>query len=355
MVTAPRKPPGNDPRLKLGSAELEAASATAYPQVAGKASRFDVGMLAIVAAALGIGAVTWITLTAPPPAQPVASTSVTKPAVPLQASSTAAPAAPVPASAPAPTMLAQGGPLFPRPVSSLPANDSHAPVMIIDNSVPRIEGPSSKAAGGAQEGLAALLDPNEQFAARVGGAGENTSSRITDPAHTIPQGTVIPAVLETALNSDLPGFARAIVSRDIKGFDGSVVLVPRGSRLIGQYKSNLASGVKRMYVIWERVLRPDGVSIQLGSPATDEIGQAGIAGEVDTHFLKRFGAAMLLSVVSGLSTSNSGTAIVIGSTGGAQTAAADALGVDAKIPPTITVEQGSVIQVFVARDLHFGE
>jgi len=348
MANVPRKPPGNDPRLALGSAELEAASEAAYPQVAGKASKLDFGMLAIVAAALGIGAVTWITLNAQTsqPAQPAARPPAAKAAIHLQSSSS-----PVPAPAPLPSMIADGGPLYSRAVSSPPASgDLHAPGMIIDNSVPSAEGPPNKAAAGAT-----LLDPNEQFAARVGAVGENTSSRIADPAHTIPQGAVIPAVLETALNSDLPGFARAIVSRDIKGFDGSVVLVPRGSRLIGQYKSNLSSGVKRMYVIWERLLRPDGVSIQLGSPATDEIGQAGLAGEVDAHFLKRFGAAMLLTVVTGLATSHSGTAVVIGSSGGAQNAAADALGVDANIPPTITVEQGTVIQVFVARDLHFGE
>lgn len=353
MANVPRKPPGNDPRLALGSAELEAASKAAYPQVAGKVSKLDFGMLAIVAAALGIGAVTWITLTAhrSPPAQPATRAPVAASANHLQSSSS-----PGPAPAPLPSTNAQGGPLYSRANSSPPeSGDSHAPVMIIDNSVPRAEGPSNKtAAGAAQEGSAALLDPNEQFAARVAAAGENTSSRIADPAHTIPQGAVIPAVLETALNSDLPGFARAIVSRDIKGFDGRVVLVPRGSRLIGQYKSNLSSGVKRMYIIWERLLRPDGVSIQLGSPATDEIGQAGLAGEVNTHFFKRFGAAILLSVVTGLATSHSGTAVVIGS-GGAQSAAADALGVDARIPPTITVRQGTVIQVFVARDLHFGE
>ena len=74
MANVPRKPPGNDPRLALGSAELEAASEAAYPQVAGKASKLDFGMLAIVAAALGIGAVTWITLNAQTsqPAQPAA-------------------------------------------------------------------------------------------------------------------------------------------------------------------------------------------------------------------------------------------------------------------------------------------
>ena len=161
-------------------------------------------------------------------------------------------------------------------------------------------------------------------------------------------------MLETALNSDLPGFARAIVSRDVKGFDGSTVLVPRGARLIGQYKSGLSSGVTRAYIIWQRLIRPDGVSVQLGSPATDEIGQAGLEGEVDTHFLKRFGAAMLLSVVTGLSTSNSGMAVVIGSSG-AQNATTDALGVDAKISPTVKIAQGTVIQIFVAHDLNFGD
>jgi type IV secretion system protein VirB10 len=353
MAIAPRQPAGNDPRLKLGSDDLQAASAVTYPQVAGKAGRFDFGLLAIVAAALGIGAVTWISLTShrtAPPAVP-AHAAAASPNLSV-AHATPAAVTPVPVS---PAAI-QGGPLTLRPAATLPAaSDPRTPAMIIDNSAPAADGGAAKAAGGSGEGLASLLDPNEKFAARIGANGENTASHISDPAHTIPQGTVIPAVLETALDSDLPGFARAIVSRDIRGFDGSIVLVPRGSRLIGQYKSNLSSGVKRMYVIWERVLRPDGVSIQLGSPATDEIGRTGLAGEVETHFLKRFGAAMLLSVVSGLATSNSGTAIVIGSAGGAQTAASDALGVDARIPPTVTVEQGSVIQVFVAHDLHFGE
>jgi type IV secretion system protein VirB10 len=352
MANAPRKPPGNDPRLALGSADLEAASQAAYPQVAGAASKFDFGMLAIVAAALGMGAVTWFSLSGspPPPAQKTMRAPQAKPAMHLQVASATAPAL-----SPLSPVAARGGPPYPPTTATSTANtDARAPVMIIDNSAPPATAGADKAALAAQ-GNAALLDANEQFAARVGAAGENKSTRIADPAHTIPQGAVIPAVLETALNSDLPGYARAIVSRDVKGFDGAVVLVPRGSRLIGQYKSGLSSGVTRAFIIWERLIRPDGMSVQLGSPATDEIGQAGISGDVDTHFLKRFGAAMLLSVVTGLSSSNSGAAIVIGTSGGTQSAAADALGVDAKIPPTIKVMQGTVIQVFVARDLHFGE
>lgn len=350
MANTPRIPPGDDPRITLGSTELEAASQAAYPQVAGKASRFDAGMLAIVAAALAIGAITWITLTAQPAAKPAAveaRPAAVKPAIAMQVAPT------TPATPSQPPLLAHGGPPYPPPSATMPAaSDLRAPVMIIDNSAPPSAKPDKAAAA---QGNAPLLDSDEQFAARFGVSGEDKPSRITDPAHTIAQGAIIPAVLETALNSDLPGFARAIVSRDVRGFDGSLVLVPRGSRLIGQYKSGLLSGVTRAYVIWERLIRPDGMSIQLGSPATDSIGQAGLAGDVDTHFLKRFGAAVLLSVVTGLSTSHSGTAVIIGSSSGAQNATADALGVDAKIPPTVTIAQGTVIQVFVAHDLKFGE
>jgi type IV secretion system protein VirB10 len=302
-------------------------------------------MLGIVAAALGLGAITWVTLTSgqSQPPSPAAPVREARPVVALQAA---------PASAGLPNVPFHPGPAFSAvPAATLPVADTHTPVMIIDNSAPPAANPGKTAA----QGGAPLLDANDQFAARFGAASDNKPSRIADPAHTIPQGAVIPAVLETALNSDLPGFARAIVSRDVKGFDGSVVLVPRGSRLIGQYKSGLSSGVTRAFVIWERLIRPDGVSIQLGSPVTDEIGQTGLSGDVDSHFLKRFGAAMLLSVVNGLVTSHSGTAIVFGASTGGQGASTDALGVDARIPPTVRIAQGTVIQVFVAHDLPFGE
>ncbi|MGQ4828530.1 TrbI/VirB10 family protein, partial [Enterococcus faecalis] len=79
-------------------------------------------------------------------------------------------------------------------------------------------------------------------------------------------------------NSDLPGFVRAVVSRDVTGFDGNRVLIPAGSRLIGQYRSGLAAGQSRAFVIWTRMIRPDGVSVALGSPVTDTLGRAGLGG-----------------------------------------------------------------------------
>jgi type IV secretion system protein VirB10 len=173
---------------------------------------------------------------------------------------------------------------------------------------------------------------------------------------TVPQGTMIPAVLETALNSDLPGFTRAVVSRDVRSFDGSAVLIPRGSRVIGQYKSAAAQGQSRAFVVWTRILRPDGGSIQIGSAGADDLGRAGMAGKVDRHFFEQFSGAILLTVLEGgltaLSNNPSTTVVVGSSSGGGLGAAASALTPQA-IPPTIKVAQGSPIRIFVARDLDF--
>ena len=201
------------------------------------------------------------------------------------------------------------------------------------------------------------LNSDEQFAERVG-AGEPEKSRATllrNTQQTIPQGAMIPGVLETALNSDLPGYARAVVSRDVRGFDGSTVLVPRGSRVIGQYKSAVSQGQSRAFVIWTRIIRPDGASIQIASSGTDPLGRAGLEGTVDRHFFERFGGAVLLSVinagVASLARAPS-TQVVIGSNTDAASLGASALQ-PTTISPTIKVPQGSPIRIFVARDLDF--
>jgi len=171
----------------------------------------------------------------------------------------------------------------------------------------------------------------------------------------IAQGAIMTGVLETALDSDLPGFARAVVSRDVRGFDGSKVLIPRGSHVIGQYQSAVAQGQTRAFVIWTRIIRPDGASIQIGSPGTDTLGRAGLQGSVNTHFLERFSGAILLSVIYAGITSlarQPTTQVVIGSSQEAVNTGLSAL-VPTAIPPTIKVRQGAPIRIFVARDLDF--
>jgi type IV secretion system protein VirB10 len=228
-------------------------------------------------------------------------------------------------------------------------------------------GPTSAQAAAAAAGIPAANDTraaaDERFAARVAGTASSDvahASQMYDLGRTLPQGAVIAAVLETAINSDLPGSVRAVVSRDVRSFDGSRVLIPRGSKLVGQYKSAAAVGQTRAFVVWSRIISPTGVTIDVGSPATDRLGRGGLDGEVDTHFFRRFGASILLSVVSAgtqalanSATSGNNNTLVIGSPAQANQVASIALQKQIDIPDTIKVAQGAPVQVFVARDLDF--
>lgn len=201
------------------------------------------------------------------------------------------------------------------------------------------------------------LNDTEQFAQRVGDEATEQvrATAMRNPGRLVPQGAMIPGVLETAINSDLPGYTRAVVSRDVLSFDGKAVLIPRGSRLIGQYKNAVALGQSRAFIIWTRVIRPDGVSVQIGSPGTDDLGRGGLAGEVNRHFFRRFSGSILLSVLNaGVAAigQQPSTQISIGSPAAAAGLANSATQGD-NISPTIKVAQGEAIRIFVSRDLDF--
>jgi type IV secretion system protein VirB10 len=162
-------------------------------------------------------------------------------------------------------------------------------------------------------------------------------------------------VLETALDTTKPGLARAIVSRDVRGFDGSQVLVPRGSRLIGEYQSDVASGQRRALIRWTRLIRPDGVTVALQSPSADTLGRAGVKGKVNSHFLERYGGAILQSALNvGMNVATSKLAdgtYIVGWPGVSAPSTAPSNG--ANVRSTVTVKQGASVSVFVARDLDF--
>jgi type IV secretion system protein VirB10 len=341
---------GRDPRLGATSDELAHASVRSAPEVGHKSSAAEgLGLAVGLIGAATVGGLTILSLAHQH------SAALQKPAThsPRSAAVATAP----PARATAAPLVAAASPAAP----ATPADAS--PVLVLDNGAPPtpavaapVHSAPAQTAGGTKPET--YFSQDEQFAARAGGETPPVSQihKIEHHDLMIAQGAVIPAVLETALNSDLPGYARALVSRDVRSFDGSKVLIPRGSRLVGQYKSALQTGQTRMLVIWTRVLRPDGVSIQLGSPTTTEDGETGLTGKVDTHFLQRFGGAILLSVISGLANAvGSSSTVVIGTASQGGGAAAVALQNDIKTSPTVRVMQGAPIQVFVARDLDFSD
>ncbi|MBV1690158.1 type VI secretion protein [Novosphingobium sp. G106] len=344
-----------DPRDQGGAEVIDLATRSVLPQVAKAKGRSDgLGLAAGVALVAMLGGVTLWSMNAArqniKPAQVVApqpAPVAIAPAVPPQAITPGpVPGAP-PAPAPAPVLAAP-----PQTAMAPRANPAAAPAVVFDASAL----PSPMGGPAIPGGAVGNGNSNDDFAARLGVSGGNgmaTATAMIDPKTTVTQGTLIPAILETAIDTDVPGYVRAIVSADVRSFDGSRVLVPRSSRLIGQYKSGLQAGQKRAYVIWTRLIRPDGVSVNIASPAVTFSGETGLAGKVNSHFFERFGSAMLLSVIGGLSAIGGNAGVIIA--GGGQSAAAAAVGQTAQIGPTVRVRQGEPIRVFTAKDLDFSK
>jgi type IV secretion system protein VirB10 len=191
-------------------------------------------------------------------------------------------------------------------------------------------------------------------------AGDDQAVRATlirNRSSLVPQGTLISAVLETPIDSTRAGLVRALVSRDVRGFDGAGVLIPRGSRLLGEAKGDAQPGQRRVLVTWSRLIRPDGVAIRIGSPGADSLGGAGLKGLVNAHFAERFANAVLqsaLTIGANLASRPRDGSVIVG-------LPAQMSGTAAQMPifnvpngPTIKAGKGAEIVVFVARDLDFG-
>jgi type IV secretion system protein VirB10 len=216
-----------------------------------------------------------------------------------------------------------------------------------------------------------------------------------DLKYTLLQGKIVDAVLETAINTQMSaGIIRAIISRDIYGEQGALVLIPKGSRVVGGYTvtSSTSSGttqtgqvVTRVYAVWKRIITPSGVDISLPDmPAADPLGRSGIPGYVDTNLSNNLVNAFLVSVLgpylttvasgasnqSTTSTTNNSTNTSVGTqttttgTVGAQvlqdglqqfqTVAQDQI--NAVYPPGITttfVDQGTKIDIIIQQDIAF--
>ena len=179
--------------------------------------------------------------------------------------------------------------------------------------------------------------------------------------YIIAEGKLISAVLETAIQSDLPGKVRAVVADDVYSYNGERKLLEKGSRLVGEYQSGIRQGQVRVFVVWSRVITPHGVDVALASPGTGPLGRAGIGGWVDRHFLERFGASLLLSVIGAYtareaaSSSRQDAQIQREVRDSFNRLGEIALADSINIAPTINVNQGAYIRVFVARDLNFRE
>lgn len=256
-----------------------------------------------------------------------------------------------------------------RKSSMLVINGGGSPSVEIDE-----EGNSTST---ANDNPVLLKDISKTSAAQV------IATKIGNTDYIIAQGKMISAVLETSINTDLPGSLRALISRDIYAESGRNILIPKGSRLIGTYEDSIALGQRRVVVTWQRIIRPDGIDINISSPGTDQLGRAGVTGIVDNKYAEIFGNSLLISAItiaasfsadkfsdSGGITSSSSSTTADGTTTNTQSGDTTDLSVLEAVSdfgdvakdivekrlndqPTILVNQGTRIKVFVNQDMIF--
>lgn len=123
-------------------------------------------------------------------------------------------------------------------------------------------------------------------------------TQVTDLTRVILQGKVISAVLETAIDTDVASTVRAVITRDIYAEEGKNILIPKGSRVIGNYETNITSGQTRVTINWNRIIRVDGMSLNIASIGADRLGRAGVAGDLDNRYAQRLANSFLSSVLS---------------------------------------------------------
>jgi type IV secretion system protein VirB10 len=173
----------------------------------------------------------------------------------------------------------------------------------------------------------------------------------------LPKGAFLDCTLETAIDSTLPGMTTCVMASDSFSADGTVVLLERGTKLVGETRGDVRQGAARVFVVWTQARTPTGVVIALDSPGTDELGRSGLPGEVDRHFWERFGAAILVSVIDGavqssIRSATDGGAVIVNPSS-SQSVMTEVLKSTINIPPTVVKHNGDRIQVLVARDLDF--
>lgn len=244
-----------------------------------------------------------------------------------------------------------------RQASELLASQIRSPAVVYTQSNPN--GLATGRSGAGRKTANQPLDENEtylQTAAHPLVVDE--AARMDRPDRTLAQGTTIQAALQTAINSDLPGNVVAVVTEPVHAFTGTAVLVPRGSRLFGQYRSGLEVNQKRILILWIRILTPDGTSMEIASIGGDPLGRSGLTGLVDTKFDERFGGAALVSIIGAApavaaSSIEDDTAREVARELGRdlEDATRSVIAEQVSIAPTIYVDQGAMVTVMVDRDI----
>lgn len=252
-----------------------------------------------------------------------------------------------------PAVVAQAGP-------PPPTLDKSASTMMIEGATAPAADASATQGGatGVTRGAAAGGGPLDGLLTGTA-TPMRSASMLGDRNYILAKGSFINCALQTRLDSTVPGMASCRVTRNVYSDNGKVLLIERGSTVTGEYQANLKQGMARIYVLWTRVKTPNGVVVDLDSPGADGLGGAGVPGHINNHFWKRFGAAMLLSVIDDLAQfaaqqrKEGDTIRFEGTSEATQDMASKALEHTIDIPPTLYKNHGDEVGIFIARDLDF--
>ena len=183
-----------------------------------------------------------------------------------------------------------------------------------------------------------------------------TANVLRDRAFSLFQGEQFPCVLQTAMDSTLPGQVSCLLHQDVRS-EANVTLLDRGTRIHGEYEGGMQQGQERLFVMWKRARTPHGVVINLDSPAADPLGRAGFDGHVDRRTWERLEGALLLSIVQGALQAGTAAVSPQGSTnlnlGQTENVISDAFRGSVGIRPVLRKEQGAVVSIMLNKDISF--
>lgn len=269
-------------------------------------------------------------------------------------------------------------PITPVPVQPMPSAPAGPPSRNrFDAPLLPNEGTGKDGQGGYSGGSVTMVQPvsanapASQQGANTGTFDGNLKSTPTPRAQAgllgnrnllLAKGTLLDCVLNTAINSTIPGMVSCTLTRNVYSDNGKVLLLERGSQVTGEFGGRVRTGQTRIYVLWNRIKTPKGVVVNLDSPGSDALGRSGVDGDVDRHWGERIGNAFLLSLIQdaigyaatrGNNQNGSQQMFFQNTQQAGDNMATTILKDSLQIPPTITKKQGERVAIFVARDLDF--
>jgi type IV secretion system protein VirB10 len=221
---------------------------------------------------------------------------------------------------------------------------------------------------GASDGLGQFRMPGNAAYNAKPLADVSDARPLTHPDSLMMRGTYIRCVLETHIVTSIPGFASCIVTEPVYSFNGRHLLLPKGSKVLGSY-SQEPNG-PRVAVVWDRIVTPTGIDVSMSSPGVDNLGGAGHPGHYDAHWASRISSALLISLLSDAfkyeaaehgpsvnSLAANGTVLQepfqSNTAQTMQDLANQAVRQAANRPATVTINQGTVVAIYVAKDVDF--